>query len=176
MPDSRLDAIPAVLAQAKVEHRRLDDAFDVATNPEVIYCAAYQDGLMHASGRILYRLRSGEYSHQCEVAQQLVKYKSIRADNLRAGRHVDVAYIDGYMNGLVYLLAGNEARDHLPFYFVYGLADQPVNMTQYKKALRTAANRHKGAAALAERIVREKLGPGDALHHTPFLTWKAESE
>jgi hypothetical protein len=176
LPDARLDAIPAALLHAQVEHGRLDDAFDVATNPQVIYCSAYQDGLMHAFGRILSRLSSGEYSHKCEVARKLGKYNSIRADNLRAGRHLDVAYIDGYMNGLVYLLADDDARAHLPFYFVYGITDQPVNITQYKKALRTSANRHKGARGLAERIVREKLGPGDVVHHTPFLTWRAESE
>jgi len=176
LPDSRFDAIPAVFAQAKVEHGRLDDAFDVRKYPQVVYCAAYQDGLMHAFGRILSGLHSGQYSHQCELARQLTKYESIRAENLRAGRHVDVAYIEGYMNGLFYLVAGDEERAHLPFYFVYGIPDQLVTIAQYKNALRTSGNSHKGATALAKRIVREKLGPGDVLHHTPFLTWKAESE
>jgi hypothetical protein len=152
----------------------LHAAFKVAAHPEVIYCASYQDGLIHAFERIISRVRSGEYSHQCEVAHRLKKYDSIRAENLRAGRYFDVAYIEGYMNGLVYLLADDEARAHLPFYFVSGASDQPMTLPQYKRLLKTSADLHKRAMAHAERMVREKLGPDDELHHTPFLTWKAE--
>jgi hypothetical protein len=176
LPDCRADAIPYALVQATAEHHRLHEAFDVIANPQVVYCASYQDGLIHAFERMLSRLHTGEYSHQCDVAQRLEKYKSIQRENLRAGRYLDVAYIEGYMNGLVYLLADDEGRAHLPFYFVYGLADQPVTLPQYKRALRNSANRHKRAKELAERTVRQKLGPGDDLHHTPFLTWDAESE
>jgi hypothetical protein len=176
LPDSRLDAIPFALARAIAEHHRLHSAFDVTARPEVIYCASYQDGLTHAFEHILSRSHAGEYAHKCDVAGKLEKYKSIRADNLHAGRYVDVAYIDGFMNGLVYLLADDEGRAHLPFYWVYGLADQQVTLAQYKRALRSFANRDKRAMALAERKVRKELGPGDELHHTPFLTWKAESE
>jgi len=41
---------------------------------------------------------------------QLKEYESIRAENLRAGRYVDVAYIEGYTNGLMYLLADNKEQ------------------------------------------------------------------
>jgi hypothetical protein len=174
LPDGRLDAIPFALARVTSEHGRLHDAFDVMTRPEVIYCSAYQDGLIHAFERILARSHAGEYSHRCEISQQLRKYGSIRSENVRAGRYVDVAYIDGYTNGLTYLVADDEGRSYLPFYFVYGLTKQPATLSQYQKALRTNANRHKRATALAERTVREKLGPGDVLHHAPILTWNGE--
>lgn len=175
LPDARLDTIPLALARARTEHARLHEAFDAIARPEMVYCASYQDGLIHAFERVLSRSHSGEYSHQCEVAAQVQKYESIRRENLRARRYLDVAYIEGYMNGLVYLLADEAGRTHLPFYFVFGLADQPMTLADYKRALRVSADSHKGSKALAERIVREKLGPGDDLHHTPFLTWKAES-
>jgi SIR2-like domain len=176
LPDSKLDAIPFALARARIEHDRLHETFEVIAKPEIIYCASYQDGLIHAFERILSRSHAGDYSHQCQVAEQLRKYDSIRAENLRARRYWDVAYVEGYMNGLMYLLADGDARAKLPFYFIYGLEGQPVTLAEYKKALKTSAIPHKRAKALAERIVREKLGPGDDLHHTPFLTWKAESE
>ena len=175
LPDSRVDAIPFARDRVIEEHHRLHTAFDVTTKPQVIYCASYQDGLKHAFEHILSRLHAGEYAHICDVLGKLAKYKSIRAENVHAGRYVDVAYIDGFMNGLVYLLADDEGRAHLPFYFVYGLAGQPGTLAQYKRALRRFTKLHKRAIALAERMVREKLGPGDELHHTPFLTWKAES-
>jgi hypothetical protein len=176
LPDARLDAIPLALARAKAEHVRLHKTFDAIAKPEMVYCASYQDGLMHAFERVLARSHSGDYSHQCVVALQLKKYESIRKENLRAHRYLDVAYIEGYMNGLVFLLADDEGRAHLPFYFVFGLNGQPRTLTDYRRVLRASVNLHKGAKAVAERVVREKLGPGDDLHHSPFLTWKAESE
>jgi hypothetical protein len=176
LPDARLRAIPFALARAKAEHARLHEAFKIAAKPEIVYCASYQDGLIHAFERILSRLHAGEYSHQCNVTARLQKYESIRAENLRAHRYLDVAYIEGYMNGLLYLLADDATRMHLPFYFVFGLDGQPVTLAKYKKALRTSPPPHKSARAQAARIVRERLGPYDDLHHTPFLTWKAESE
>jgi len=131
---------------------------------------------MHTFERILAKSHAGDYSHKCEVAGQLRKYESIRAQNLRARRYVDVAYIEGYMNGLMYLIADDEGHAQLPFYFIYGLDGQPATLTEYKKALRTPGITHNRAKALADRIVREKLGPGDDVHHTPFLTWEGESE
>jgi hypothetical protein len=169
-----LEDIPLALLKVNAEHRRLHEAIDTTANPNVIYCASYQDGLAHSFARMLARMRTGQYSHKCDVVQQLEKYQSIRSENLRAGRYVDVAYIEGYMNGLVYLLASDEGRSHLPFYFLYGCSDQPSTFNRYRRALRMSAGQHKRATAEAARIVRKKLGPGDELHHTPFLTWKAE--
>lgn len=176
IPDSRIDAIPQVLARLVAEHRRLSNDLDIGRHPEGIYCASYQDGMTDAFERILARARAGEYSHQCEVAARLKRYDSIRSENLRAGRYVDVAYIEGYMNGLVYLLADDAVRAQLPLYFGFGLTSEPKTFARYKKALRESEGRHKRSAKLAGRIVRETLGPRDVLHHTPFLTWKAEFE
>jgi hypothetical protein len=176
LPDARLSAIPYALARVKSEHNRLHEAFETALKPEIIYCAAYQDGLMDAFGRILSRVHAGDYCHQCEIAAQCRKYESIRAENLRAQRYVDVAYIDGYISGLWYLVADDESRRSVPFYFVFGLDDQPLTLTAYKKAIMASPTPHKSAKALAARIVRRRLGPGDDFHHTPFLTWEAESE
>jgi hypothetical protein len=176
LPDGRLEAIPIALVRAKTEHTRLHETFDAAAKPQIVFCASYQDGLIHAFERMMSRLHSGDYSHQCEIAAQVRKYESIRKENVRARRYLDVAYVEGYMNGLIYLLADDEGRAHLPFYFVLGLDAQPRTLADYRRALRASIGAHKRATTLAERNIREKLGPGDELHHTPFLTWKAESE
>ena len=161
--------------RARTEHIRLHEAFNVAKSPDIIYCASYQDGLIHAFERVLSRASSGDYSHKCAVAAQVKKYEAIHAENRRAGRFLDVAYIEGYINGLVYLLVDDEVRAHLPFYFVYGQHRQPVTFAQYKKSRTALTGQHKRSTALAERIVRARLGPGDDLHHTPFLGWEDES-
>jgi hypothetical protein len=175
LPDDRFEAIPFALARAEAEHARLHETFRARSTPGIVYCASYQDGLIHAFERILSRRRSGDYSHQCEVVAQVRKYEVIRKDNLRARRYLDVAYAEGYMNGLVYLIAP-EGRKHLPFYFVFGLDGQLRSLAAYKRALKASEGSCPRAQALAERIVRERLGPDDGLHHTPFLTWEAELE
>jgi len=176
LPDSRFVAVPSALARTNIEHSRLHSAFTLQATPDIAYCAAYQDGLMHCFERVLARFHAGDYSHKCEVEAQLLKYEAIKRDNTRSRRYLDVAYIEGYMNGLIYLLANDEERKHMPFYFVYGLDGQPTTLAQYKRAIRGKPAAHKAARALATRIVRERLGPGDDLHHTPFLTWKVEAE
>jgi hypothetical protein len=176
LPDVRFDDIPVAVSRAKMEHARLHQTFEATANPEIIYSASYQDGLIHAFERILSRSRAGDYSHKCEVAAKLQKYNSIRRENLRARRYLDVAYIEGYMNGLLYLLADDKERAHVPFYFVYGLDRQPITLAEYKRAIKASASLNKQAKLVANRVVRERLGPGDTLHHTPFLTWGAESE
>ncbi len=80
------------------------------------------------------------------------------------------------MNGLIYLLADDTERKHMPFYFVYGLDGQPTTLAQYRRAIRLKPAAHKAARVLATRVVRERLGSGDELHHTPFLTLKVEAE
>jgi len=175
LPDARLDDIPFALSRAQMEHDRLHRTLNVTANPEIIYSACYQDGLIHAFERILSRSHAGDYSHKCTVALKVQKYNSMRKENLHARRYLDAAYIEGYMNALVYLLSGDEGRAHLPFYFVCGVDRQPVTLAEYKKAVKASGRLNKKFKLLAKRIVREQLGPSDDLHHTPFLTWRAES-
>ncbi len=77
------------------------------------------------------------------------------------------------MNGLIYLIADDDTRTHLPRYFVYGAKSQPTTLAEYRKALKATPGNSK-VVRFAERTVSEKLGRGDVLHHTPFLTWNVE--
>lgn len=175
LPDSRFEAIPLALEATLAEHAKLHRTFSMTRNPTAIYCAAYQDGLIHSFERILARMNTGEYSHKCHTANLLKKYESIRSQRKRACSYIDVAYIEGYMNGFFYLVADDDTRKHLPRYFVYGATRQPNSITEYKRVLKVWARRNRNVARFAERIVREKLGQGDELHHTPFLTWNADA-
>lgn len=174
LSDKRLEAIPFALARAMAEHRRLHQSFNAVANPMIVYCAAYQDGLIHAFERILARAKAGEYSHKCAIAEQMRMYDLIRSQKKQKGSYVDFAYVEGYMNGLLYLVADDQTRSHLPWYFVYGVSDQPTTLTKYRKVL-ASGKENKRTMRLAERIVREQLGSGDELHHRPFLNWKIEA-
>lgn len=169
LSDNRFDGIPDANARTRKAHKQLFQAFKPTSNPEVIYCAFYQDGLMHAFERIVDMKKTGEYSHRCRIAEQIQNYNEIRTEKVRARRYTDAAYIDGYMNGLIYLLLNDRERRSIPFFYVYGLRDQPTTFPQFKRALRKNSSLHKGAFALAKRIVAERLGLHDEIHHSPFL-------
>jgi len=170
LPDSRFNGISKILDRVGREQERLFNQFQLKQTPEILFAAAYQDGLMHAFGRILAMAHSGQYSHRCELANQLRKYESIKKDNLRRGRYDDVAYIEGYINGLVYLPLSDKARKAMPLYFNFGMPEMRT-MNEFKKALRNK-RRHRASLSLAKRIVAKGLGPKDVFHHTPFIDWK----
>jgi hypothetical protein len=171
LPDSRLDGIWQILARVKKEHKRLFEQFQIRRTPEIIYAAAYQDGLSHAFGRMLAMNHTGQYSHKCELSRQLRGYQKIYKDNLHRRRYEDVAYIEGYMNGILYLVLDDRDRNKIPLYFNFGASDLRT-FHQYKIALARRHGRHKASLALAKRIVLKGLGPNDVFHHTPFINWK----
>jgi hypothetical protein len=171
LPDRRFDSIPKTLDIVNIEHERLSAMFNPNKTPEIIYAAAYQDGLAHAFERIIDLRKSGEYSHKCHVIQLIRSYERIRKDNTHLRHYWDVAYIDGYMNGLMYLICDDKERKYVPLYYIYGAKDHPTSFTKYKAALKSNMTVHKSSLALAQRLVAQKLGNNDVLHHTPFISW-----
>jgi len=171
LPDERFDGVALALARSRVEHERLFNRYRASDKPEIVYTASYQDGLKHSFERMLEMVKSGQYSHRCNVVKKVHHYEKIKADNLRRKRYLDVAYVEGYMNGLCFLLADDRERKQLPFYFIYGLSDHPRSLAQYRSALSRQKVQHKAALGMAKKLVAERLGPDDELHHTPFINW-----
>lgn len=166
LPDSRFFGIPSALDRVQDEHYKLHRALNPHKVPEMAYSACYQDGLMHAFERMIVMRKTGEYSHRCAVAEKAQRYERIRVDNVRMKRYLDVAYAEGYKNGLLYLLADDDARRGMPHYYLYGAKKQPGSLAALRRLLKGPL--HKAASAYAKREV-SKLGPEDELHHTPFV-------
>jgi hypothetical protein len=169
LPDSRFNGIPQMRARVNREHSRLFDRFQLKDTPEILFAAAYQDGLKHAFDRMLAMAHTGQYSHQCELVNQFRKYEMIKKDNLRRRRYDDVAYIEGYMNGLLYLLLDDKGRKAIPLYFNFAMPEI-CTLNEFKRAL-ASRKRHKASLSFAKKLVAKGLGPKDVLHHTPFIDW-----
>lgn len=148
------------------EHLKLSE-IPVREHPVVLYCHAYQDGLLHAFERTLERACTGEYSHPCTIPRIVAAYESIRRRKLRAKRYWDVAYIDGYTNGLTFLLVDEGDRDKVPIYYAFGAGDL-YTLDEYLAAEEGAAELHKAAYRAAVRITTS-AGEGVVFHHTPWL-------
>jgi len=168
VPDERFTGILAAWDRVQAEHRSLHQNFSYQKNPEIVHCAAYQDGLTDAFGRIMTRQNTGEYSCPDHVRAVICKYLDIQRDKRTAKKYADVAYVEGYVNGLQYLVFDDQARKSLPLYYVFGHNGEIRTLSQYKKACRNARSLHRAAYENAVALTRQ-CGNGIELHHSPFL-------
>lgn len=89
------------IADEHLWNRKVRKGFStIPRTMSLIFTAAYQDGLIHAFERMLAMARTGQYSHRHDLANQIRQYIKIKKQNLHARRYEDVAYIEGYINGL----------------------------------------------------------------------------
>lgn len=167
LPDTRFDGVNAALFRIRREHERLYDEYDLHTRPAIMYCACYQDGLLHALERITARRKTGEYSDRRRVAHKIHSYETLRKVHISRKKYTDVAYIEGYLNGLLWLVADDKTRAELPLYYVFGVGEVST-FKLYQKALKRHEGEHKAALRLAKRIASE-LTTGQVLHHSPYL-------
>ena len=146
--------------------------FNVLDNPILIYTYSYQDGLIHAFQRYLVKKCTGEYSHPCNILNQLKTYGQIRNKKIHDRKYFDVAYIDGYMNGLVFLLTSDrEAIKQLPMFYICGYKNDITHRKSFKDLINSKKVFHKSAYKLAEKIIKDKNIDGVNIfpEHTPFL-------
>jgi hypothetical protein len=83
-------------------------------------------------------------------------------------RVYDLAYIEGYVNALTYLIFTDRECRLLPLYFVFGHKKDLKSLGQYKKACKTAEESHRAAYLSAVKGTKN-LDQGIVLHHVPYL-------
>lgn len=170
LPDEIFDEVSYELTAVLEAHQHLWDEFDITEAPDIIYAATYQDGLIHAFERVLSLQNSGYYSHSCNITRTMRGYDELRKAKVKARKYWDVAYIDGYMNGLVYLLADQDTREALPLYYIYGANEQPRTHDEFAELRKRAFDFHKSAYRYAIRLAQKQgYHKGMVVHHTPFL-------
>jgi len=168
LPDERFYGIDEIFNRLMEAHQRLVSNINCETNPEIIFALSYQDGLAHAFEDILETKKSGRFSDIGYVHQMIHSYEFLRKRELRARDYYDVAYIDGFMNGLACLLADDRQRRRLPLYYVFGSGDI-LTYLQYRKLARNASKLHKTAFEYARRRVRKFRDKKLVVQHIPFL-------
>jgi hypothetical protein len=136
------------------DHEWLLETFDMHKHPQILFCAWYQDGFIHALKRIL-RLRTlGTYSDLHRIIRMYESYfnfaKRYRADK----KYDDSAYCYGYANAYLYARLSEDRPNIKPPTFYYFDAEI-VGRTTYKKALKQLPSLHKSAFKYARKIVSE---------------------
>jgi len=172
LDDDIFDSAQELLYSVQDEHELLHDTVKVPAFPEVIFAASYQDGLMHALERAIEMKGSGKYSHRCEVIGVANAYLKLQKEKLKRGAYEDVAYIDGYINGLTHLLMTKEERSsvRIPMYFVFGTKDEISGVAGFIDFFKKSPAIHKAAHKRALAYLNRLTDPESAeFHHPPWL-------
>jgi len=170
--DDIFDSAMELLYRVQIEHRLLHDTVRVSDFPEVIFAASYQDGLMHALERAIEMKGSGKYSHYCQVTGIANAYLKLQKEKLKRGAYEDVAYIEGYINGLTYLLTTEDERSsvRVPMDFMFGSKDEISDVSGFVERLSANPVPHKAARKRALGYLSGLTNPrGVEFHHPPWL-------
>jgi hypothetical protein len=168
IPDERLDAASHMAQLMWSVHSQMLEQLPLTDHPDVAICALYQDGLIHAFEHQAANRRTGMYSHRCDVARMVDTYEQLRAERLHHRHYGEVAYIDGYLAGLDFLLGDEKQRPPSAFY-LFGHKAPLMRPEQFLAACNDAARMHKSAHREAQRIAAAHAPYGTIPHHKPML-------
>lgn len=172
LDDDIYDSASELLYSVQDEHALLHESIKVSNFPEVIFAASYQDGLMHALERVIEMKGSGRYSHHCQVTGTIKAYLKWQKEKLKRGVYEDVAYIEGYINGLTFLLMTNDERESapVPMYFMFGAKGDISDAAVFADRLKASPPSHKAAHKRALVYLNSLADPENAeFHHPPWL-------
>ncbi len=164
--DTRFENIYTALFDLREIHNNVS-RISVKKSPALIYCTSYQDGMIHAFERIISLRKTGYYSHVCNITNTIDNYEILRKKKVKNRNYFDVAYIDGYLNGISYLWLDDKMRKKVPFFYLYGIYKNLNNPKLFLKLLKKTPKIHKQAFKLAIEISQKYNS--EILHHTPFL-------
>jgi NAD-dependent SIR2 family protein deacetylase len=167
LADDRLE-LNDVHERVRIAHDQLQAMCPVQAYPGVLYTLFYQDGLLHSFERTIENKKSGDYSDQARIRQLMLSYQHARAQSLRSKRYDDVAYIDGFLQGLLYLLADDLERLRLPLYYLMGVG-AVEDLAEYLTRLKGGDDLHKTAYTYARRLVKRSKEDDERFHHPPWV-------
>lgn len=166
--DERFAGVPMMCHIVRAVHLEMLDHGEMREDAALFFAANYHDGLLDAFDHQMANMGAGQYSHRCHTEGVLRAYEDIRAEKLEAKRFDDVAYVEGYMNGLMFLLADDETRAQLPLYFVFGYDGEMRTYDQFREVADRAEELDPEAFAVGSKQAAT-LAPGVVFQHTPFL-------
>ncbi len=140
----------------------------IQDDPSSIFCGSYQDGLIHAFERMLQNRNSGRYSHSCNIESSIRGYQKLRKEFLSKKKYFDVAYIDGYLAGLLQMIPELRREIKLAPFYVFGSPYLLFSRQDYLKENRRAKRLHKAAYSWAEKMAKI-CERGIILQHSNFL-------
>lgn len=139
--------------------------------PCVIYCLAYQDGIMHAFDRFMQLYNKGDYNIPGEISETSREYGKIVHECFEAKNYWDGSYYEGYLNGLILIGSCEETPNVVKHFPLLYLPDARCTLKSYdaflkelKRVTKKADKYYKYALSLTERFKE----PDTVVHHPPY--------
>lgn len=143
---------------------------DLEKYPCAIYTLAYQDGVIHAWERFL-KNNTGEYNSIGYVGRVAEKYEEEINKLRKIGDYWNMAYYEGYTNGLVYISACEiepNAFFSFPRFFLPNTKKELSSFEVYVNELERTNVIKSKYVSYAKKVVKEKAGDGIVLHRPPY--------
>jgi SIR2-like domain len=169
--DEAFEMIAEACDEVVDQHLEFTSLFKPAENPHLIFCAMFQDGLIHALQRITDLKHTGEYSNLHRLSHQILAYDDLISEHLNKRDYKEYAYFYGYCSGLNYLFScsmqeGME-RPELPTFFHPGLGQ--VTKDEFFRRVWAHPEVHKGALKQAQRILKHsRWNNASVMQHMPW--------
>jgi SIR2-like protein len=170
LDDGLYSAASELLWRVREEHDLLHEKLKPSKFPQLLYASAYQDGLMHALERCIAMRASGHYSKAQSIVPKLHSYLKWQKEKLKHGVYEDVAYIEGYLNGLFYLVFDAKDRKAIPIYYAFGTQETFRTLPQFVRFMKANPKAHQASLRRALRNYSKYSDPDSiVIHHPPWL-------
>lgn len=169
--DEAFEKVAQYCSEVIGEHLGFTSSFKPTEKPHLIFCAMYQDGLIHALQRIVDMMHIGEYSNLHYLSHQIEAYDEIISKHLSNRDYKEFSYFYGYCSGLEYFFScnidGDDELPDVPMYFHPGIG--PATREEFRKQVWAKPDVHKGALKQAQRILKHpRWKNAGVMQHMPW--------
>jgi len=169
LDEERFEAIPFFRHIVRTLHHKMIDAGEMRDDPAMFICACYQDGLMDAFDYIMANRNRGDLYHRC-YSERMVRevYMNLLSERSEEGVWHTAAYVEGYINGLVFLVSDDDSRKGMPIYYVPGYDGELLKPEEYAQVAPELKELHPEAYSYAQEQA-SRLAPGVVFQHMPSI-------
>lgn len=165
-----LPIIETVISAVNKLHNKISH-IDIHMYPSVIYCLAYQDGVIHAFERFIQLYNTGNYNIPGIVAVSVREYNGIKQKCADSKNYWDEAYYEGYLNGLIFIDSCETEMDiikEFPYTYLPNATSVLDSYDTFFKELENVTKKGDKYHEYAKVIVDRFKESGMVVHHPPY--------
>ena len=151
-------------------HTKILGKYDLKVNPSVIHTYSFQDGISDALEHGLNNRRTGMYLCSTFVEDRIRNYRTIQKEKEAIGEYWDLAYIEGFIQGLLFFIAPKSIRAGMPLFYILGCDEMILDKKDFDRLLKSEKSYNTKAYKAAVNFYKRSLKGTDLVpQHTPFL-------
>jgi hypothetical protein len=175
--DQAYDVMEFELLRAVQTHLEFVKTYGVFDDPHLIFCTAYQDGVIHGLQRIVDRRYTNDFADLHRLRGQMNLYEEKVSEYTRRKDYWEASYFAGYQMALACFDVANarfdprhsvpDELDELPLFYHPGIGI--MDEATFDEVVRPNPSVHKTALKQAVRMTKSYEGTsGLVVQHPPF--------